>query len=234
MSISLALALRPAGCGGVDQAPGNVEIPDTTDGVPDLPDDTPIEDDPDWNVPPDPTPPPPPPPPEEPPPPPLVIKGHEIAMARLEANGVAYRNSHAGPKDKKTKAKLQEVALAEGYIAPLVINSDNFVGTTYDPASGKLKADKKVANVQTALGEIIIAVAAGDEIGGMVKGGKYWITLNDQAVAGPFDVPPELEEAAAGLIAKGAATDSWISTFVSVTMQKGYGRSYGFGYGSTV
>jgi hypothetical protein len=226
MVLGLGLSFRPAGC-VAPAAGGNVVIPDT-EGLPDLPDETPIEEDPDWTIPPDPTPEP------DPLPPPLVIRGQEIAQTRLEENGVAYRNQHAGPKDKKTKAGLVEIEQEQGYIAPLVVDSDNFAGTTYDPADGKLKAHAKVAGVQTTLAEVTITVESGDEIGGMVKGGKYWITLNDQAVTAGVNIPPALEEAAAGLIAKGPATDAWIDSFSSNTMKKGYGGSYGFGYGNAV
>jgi hypothetical protein len=203
----------------------NVVLPPIDD---DFPDDGPLEDDPDWEVPPD--------DPNPPDPGDLYVPpaGNVVAQERLIENGVAYRNENAGPKNRKAKVTLQEVTQSQGYVAPLLIDSQNYIGTTYDVGTGKLKAVKKVAGVETQLGEVTADVDAGDQIGGLVSGGKYWITHNDIAVAGSFDVPEILEQQRSGLIAKGPATDAWISRYQLEGVGSGYGQGYGLGYGETV
>jgi hypothetical protein len=232
LDLSLSLFAQRSLAAGASSP--SVPIPPINgDGIPDEP--GPIEDDPDWEIPPDPTPDPDPPP--VPPDPPLVSSGppgHAIAQSRLEANGVAYRNPRAGPKDKKVKATLVEVSQTQGLIAPLVKDQDNYVGTTFDVAAGKLKAKKKVDGVESAVGEVVATVLTGDQIGGIVKGDKYYITLNGQAVAGPFTIPAGLLEKPPGLVAQGPATAAWINNFAVDEIGKGYGKGYGFGYGSAV
>lgn len=208
-------------------------IPPIDDGIPDQP--GPIEDDPGWEIPPDPTPDPDPDP--DPPDPPLVSSGppgHAIAQSRLEENGVAYRNPNAGPKNKKVKAALVEVEQTQGLIAPLVKDQDNYIGTTFDVDTGKLKAKKKVAGVESAVGEVAANVQSEDEIGGMIEDDKYYIIHNGKAVAGPFVVPAGLLEKPPGLVAQGPATSEWINSFAVQEVGRGYGRGYGFNYGSAV
>jgi hypothetical protein len=214
--------LRSSLCWSVILPPDIIDIPDVNEPAP-------LEDDPSWEIPPDPTPDP------DPEPPPLVVNpGREIAQDRLEENGVAYRNPNAGPKDKHVKAVLEEIEQQQGYIAPLVKDQDNWIGSTYDPVEGKVKIDKKIGGIFASVAETIVAVGAGEEIGAVVKNGKIYATVRGDPVTNGDPVPPSLETAATGLVAKGPATALWISSFEAKSIGRGYGSGYGFAYGETI
>lgn len=164
----------------------------------------------------------------------LTKKNGKAAQEEPVDDGVGYTAPAPG-RDKKVEAALIEIEQQQGYIAPLVIDSENFVGTTYDPGQAKLKADKRIDGIYTALGETAAEIISGDEIGGIVRNGNYWITHNAKAVAGPFVIDaPILAEKSSGLVAKGPATEAWLDSFSSRSIKTGYGRGYGFGWGGTV
>lgn len=211
LSLSLGNPLRIA---AVDIVSGVV------DGTIDAIDGTPIEDTPNWS-------------PGDGTPGDVVVKGGAIALDRLLANGVAYKNPQAGPGNKKVKATLIEIADSQGVIAPLVVDSDNYAGVTFDPAAGKLKATKRVAGSDTALGDAILAPVSGStEIGAVTRGTAMWATVDGQIAGGPYDVSEVAAAPTSGIIAKGpASATAWISNYVSQQIVIGYGRGYGMAYG---
>lgn len=182
----------------------NVSIPPLEEQ---FPDDGALEDTPEWEIPPsDPNPP-------EPGDLYVPPAGHAVAQARLITNGVAYRNENAGPQNRHVKVKLEEVTQSQGYVAALLKDSENWIGTTYDVAEGKLKLKQILDGVASAVGEAAVELAAGDYIGAAVFDGQIWIMHNGFAVSDPFAVPTELEQLRTGLIAQGPATSAWISEF---------------------
>lgn len=188
----------------------------------DVPDETPLEEVPDWSQPGG----------GDGQPGDIVVRGKELAQERQIANGSAYRKGGPnGPKRRIVKAKLKEVGQDQGHIAPILQDGDNFVGVTYDAGQQAVAIDHRSNGITNRVLEESLEVTSDSTIGAVVSGGKVRAVVNGKQVGAEYTVADSITGKGAGLVAKGLQTASWISLFSFTEIKNGYGHAYGVGYG---
>jgi hypothetical protein len=90
--------------------------------------------------------------------------------------------------NRYAEAILLDVTTQQGYICPIIIDENDYVGTTYVVSTGRLSAAKMLNGSYTELGNVARTVVSGNKIGGVVYNGSYYITHNSVVVAGPCTI----------------------------------------------